>query len=189
MRAPGPGVVLARSVEPGDVVSPGRSLLILALERETWLVAQPDEKNLPSLFVGQKARASADAFPDRVFAAEVISIAPGVDAARGTVDVKLRVPEPPSFLRSDMTLSVELEVAERRGVLVVPLECVRDASSEPWVLRLKGRRAVRVPVALGARGEAVAEASRGLAEGDLLVRRPDGVEAGERVRPLSSPGG
>jgi len=181
--APEPGVVLIRAAEPGDVVSPGRVLLTLALDRETQLLAQPDEKNLPALHVGQRARASADAFPDRSFEAEVISISPGVDLARGTVDVKLRVPDPPPELRTDMTLSVELEVGTRAGVLAVAIGSVRDAASEPWVLAVRGGRAVRVPVALGARGGSVAEVTRGLSEGDLVVRSPGAVADGERVRP------
>ncbi len=180
--APEPGIVLLRAVEPGDVVSPGRALLTMALDRETQILAQPDEKNLPALRVGQKARASADAYPDRSFAAEVISISPGVDLARGTVDVKLRVSDPPDDLKTDMTLSVELEVGKRAGVLVVPLESIRDAASEPWVLALRGRKAVRAPLTLGARGGAVAEVVKGLAEGDLIVRQPGRTRDGQRVR-------
>ena len=186
--APGPGVVLVRSVEPGDVVPAGRVLLTLALEHETWLLAQPDEKNLPSLRVGQKARATADAFPDRAFDAEVISIAPGIDLARGTVDVKLRVPDPPDFLRSDLTLSIELEVGARPRALVVPLASVRDAATEPWVLVVRSGRAIRVPVVLGARGGAVAEVRSGLEEGDLVVREPDRLAKGGRVRARPAPG-
>ena len=186
--APEPGVVLVRSVEPGDVVSPGKVLLTMALDRETQLLAQPDEKNLPSLHVGQKAHASADAFPNRSFEAEVISIAPGVDLARGTVDVKLRVLDPPAELRTDMTLSIELEVGKRDGTLVVPLEAVRDAASEPWVLAIRGRHATRVPVLLGARGGKVAEVRKGLAEGDLVVSQPEKAEDGQRVRAVLPPG-
>ena len=180
--APEPGIVLLRAVEPGDVVSPGRALLTMALDRETQILAQPDEKNLPALRVGQKARASADAYPDRSFTAEVISISPGVDLARGTVDVKLRVSDPPDDLKTDMTLSVELEVGKRAGVLVVPLESVRDAASEPWVLALRGRKAVRAPLTLGARGGAVAEVVKGLAEGDLILHQPGRTRDGQRVR-------
>lgn len=187
--APGPGVVLVRSVEPGDVAPAGKVLLTLALDRETWLLAQPDEKNLPSLRVGQKARAAADAFPDRVFDAEVISIAPGVDLARGTVDVKLRVPDPPDFLRSDLTLSIELEVGARERALVVPLECIRDAAAEPWALVVRKGRAVRASLVLGARGGKVAEVRQGLDEGELVVREPGGVEEGRRVRARLASGG
>ena len=181
--APEPGVVLVRSVEPGDVVPPGKVLVTMALDRETQILAQPDERNLPSLRVGQKARASADAYPDRSFAAEVISVAPGVDLARGTVDVKLRVPDPPPDLRTDMTLSVELEVGRKEKVLVVPLEAVRDAATAPWVWSVRGRRAARTPVRLGARGGNVAEVVEGLSEGDIVVRRPrDVARDGESVR-------
>ena len=180
--APEAGTVLVRAVEPGNVVSPGETLLTMALDRETQILAQPDEKNLPALRVGQKARASADAFPDRSFAAEVISISPGVDLARGTVDVKLRVPDPPDELRTDMTLSVELEVGKRDRVLVIPLEAVRDAASEPSVLALRGRKAVRTFVTLGARGGNVAEVVKGLSEGELVVRQPGKLKDGQRVR-------
>ncbi len=187
--APEPGVVLVRSVEPGDVVSPGKVLLTLALDRETQLLAQPDERNLPALRVGQRARASADAFPDRSFEAVVISIAPGVDLARGTVDVKLRVPAPPPELRTDMTLSVELEVARREGILVAPLASVRDAATEPWVLVVRKGRALRVPVTLGARGGSVVELKEGVAEGELLVLDAGAAKSGDRVRPLSAGNG
>ena len=180
--APEAGTVLVRAVEPGNVVSPGETLLTMALDRETQILAQPDEKNLPALRVGQKARASADAFPDRSFAAEVISISPGVDLARGTVDVKLRVPDPPGELKTDMTLSVELEVGKRDRVLVIPLEAVRDAASEPSVLALRGRKAVRTFVTLGARGGNVAEVVKGLSEGELVVRQPGKLKDGQRVR-------
>ncbi len=119
----------------------------------------------------------------------MISISPGVDLARGTVDVKLRVSDPPEDLKTDMTLSVELEVGKREGVLVVPLEAVRDAASEPWVLALRGRKAVRTPVTLGARGGAVAEVVKGLAEGDLVVRQPGKTKDGQRVRAVLPAGG
>lgn len=187
--APEPAVVLTRAAEPGDVVSPGKVLLVLALDRAVQVLAQPDEKNLPSLRVGQKARASADAFPDRSFEAEVLSISPGVDAARGTVDVRLRVPEPPAELRTDMTLSVELEVARRRAALVVPLEAVGDAATRPWVLAVRGLRAVRTPVTLGARGGGLAEVLEGLSEGDVVVRAPGRTKDGQRVRAALSPRG
>ena len=61
----------------------------------------------------------------------------GVDAQRGTLEVKLRVPEPPQYLRQDMTVSVDIEVARRDRALVVSADCVRDAeNAQPWVLKV-----------------------------------------------------
>ena len=69
----------------------------------------------------------ADAFTDQRFAAHVLSIAPAVDAQRGAIDVKFsRDKAPPAFLREDMTLSIEVEIAKRERALVVPLGALRS---------------------------------------------------------------
>ena len=64
-----------------------------------------DEKNIARLRVGQRATCIADAFPGRPFAATVHHIAPGVDPARGTVDVRLRIDPKADFVRQDMTVT------------------------------------------------------------------------------------
>ena len=63
VRAPVDGVLIGRSVEPGDVVQTGKELMVLAPAGETQIVVQIDEKNLSQLAIGQKALASADAYP------------------------------------------------------------------------------------------------------------------------------
>jgi HlyD family secretion protein len=105
--APQDGVVLARTVEPGDTVQPGNTLLEIAADGETELVIEPDERNLAWIRFGQRARASADAYPEVVFDAEVDYIAPVIDPQRGSIEVRRRVPEAPDFLKPDMTVSVD----------------------------------------------------------------------------------
>ncbi len=179
IRAPADGLVLVRHVAPGDAVVPGRALLDVQLTSETMLLAQPDERNLHDLRLGQPALASADAFPDRIFRAELTYIAPNVDLERGTVDIKLRVPDPPADLRTDMTLSIDIETARKAGALVVPLDAVRDAAAggtttgtgtrTPWVLVLQRGRAVRRDLKLGLVGGENAEVLSGLAAGDVVI--------------------
>jgi HlyD family secretion protein len=181
--APADGVLIARNVEPGDVVQPGKELMALAPAGETQIVVQIDEKNLGLLALGQQAVASADAYPAQRFAAEVVYINPGVDPLRGAIEVKLRVPRPPAFLRQDMTVSVDIEVARRADALSVPSEAVRDATgAHPWVLAVNGLHAVRRPVTLGLRGEGRIEVLSGVAPGDRLVPAAAPVLPGQRVR-------
>jgi HlyD family secretion protein len=183
IRAPAAGVIVERDVEPGDVVQAGKPLLVLAREGETQLSVLPDEKNLAFLRPGQKATASADAFPDRRFPAEVAWIAPAVDLARGTVEVKLRVPDPPPYLRPDMTVSVNVEVGRDAAALSLPAEAVRDPDADPWVLVVRGGRAVRQPVRLGMRGEGRVQVVSGVEAGEMVVTPSAGVAPGARVRP------
>jgi HlyD family secretion protein len=184
IRAPRDGVLIARDVERGDVVQPGKALMVLSPAGETQIVLQIDERNLGRLKPGQPALASADAFAQERFAAELVYINPGVDAQRGTVEVKLRVPAPPAYLRQDMTVSADIEVGRSDATLVVPSEAVHDAEgAAPWVLRLREGRAERRAVALGLRGSGATEIRSGLAEGDLvLVPQGTPPAAGRRVR-------
>ena len=140
IRAPADGVLIARDVEPGNVVQPGKELMVLAPAGETQIVVQIDEKNLAQLKLGQKALASADAYPHERFAAELFYINPGIDALRGSVEVKLRVPIRRDYLRQDMTVSVDIEVGAARATRWSrPADAVFDAAgAHPWVLAVDG---------------------------------------------------
>ena len=180
IKAPADGTVLTRNVEPGVAVAPGTTVVVMTLDSETLLLAQPDEKSLGSLGEGMRARASADAFPDRHFDATIDRIAPNVDLQRGTVDVWLRVPDPPPYLKTDMTLSVEIESARKESALVIPADAVRDAA-RPWVLVIEKSRSARRDVKLGLRGDDRVEVLSGLSEGEAVLR--GSASPGDRVRP------
>lgn len=180
------GLVLQRRVEPGEAVFSGRSLMVLARTSEATagrveIVVEPDEKNLAVLAVGQTADCAADAFVDKPFTATVKEISPLVDKNRGTVEVRLSVQDPPAFLRTDMTVSVEITTGMKKDALVVPLEAVRDlATKAPFVLVLKDGVAEKTPVTLGARGSDVVEITSGVADGAVVVRDQK-VKAGAKV--------
>lgn len=173
IRAPGDGVVLVRGVEPGDVVSPGQALLTFAWEGPPYLVMEPDEKTLRLIRPGQEAIVSADAWPGRTFPARVVQVLPSVDPRKGTVEVRLEIPDPPEYLRPDLTVSIEVTVARKTGVPVIPLEATRDLRGEAarvWVA--EGGRAQPRDVRLGIVGENRAEVVEGLREGDLVLLDP-----------------
>jgi HlyD family secretion protein len=188
--APVDGTLISRNVEPGNVVQSGKELMALAPEGETQVVVQIDEKNLAQLRIGQHALASADAFPRERFEAVLVYINPGIDALRGSVEVKLRVPKPPANLRQDMTVSVDIEVARSAGTVVVPADTVHDASgAQPWVLAVDGGRAVRRAVKLGLKGDGRIEVLDGVAPGDRLISASQAmVGSGQRVRAVAAAG-
>lgn len=179
-------VVLTREVEPGNVVSASQTLMTLAAAGATRLVIQPDERDLALIQLGLVAKASADAFPDEVFDAEVTYIAPSIDRERGTVDVRLRVPSPPAYLRTDMSVSVDLTVARAKDAVLVPSEAVRGlATPRPWLLVVRNARSERRELKLGIRGEGFSEVRQGVRAGELVIV-PDGqvLKPGQRLRPV-----
>ena len=182
--SPVDAIVLTRSVEPGSMAQPGRVLLTLAAQGGTRIDANVDEKNLRLIKLGMAAKAVADAYPGQSFDAQLNYIAPAVDPQRGTVEVRLAVPNAPAFLRPDMTVSVEMVGGVKQDALVLPSGAVRDADREaPWVLALQAGRAVRVPVTLGLRGVGAVEIVKGLAEGQQVIPQTEKAAPGDRVRP------
>ena len=186
--APAAGSLIARQVEPGDVVQPGKVLMVLSPAGETQLVVQIDEKHLNLLRLGQEAWASADAYPDQRFAATLVYINPGVDAQRGSVEVKLHVPQPPTYLKQDMTVSVDIAVAQRSQAVLVPTEAVHDLDTHtPWVLKVVQGQALRTPVQLGLRSQGLSEVLDGLAVNDqVLANAALAVNDKARIRPVST---
>ena len=180
--APADARVLARMVEPGQIVQPGRALLSLALDGPVRLVAQVDERFLEQLQVGQMASVVADAFPDQRFTARVQSISPLVDAQRGAVEVKFSLSQAsPAFLREDMTLSLEVETGRRETALVVPIAALRGDESAATVLVERDGRAEVRKVRLGLRTLQAAEVLEGLAAADTVLLGT-AVKPGQRVR-------
>ncbi len=182
--APSSGVLISRDVEVGDIVQPGKALMVLAAAGQTQVLVQIDEKNLSKIALGQKAFGSADAFANQRFDAVVAYINPGVDAARGSVEVKLAVAQPPAYLRQDMTVSIDIETARRTAAVVLPTSTLEDAASDkPWVLVVRDKRVVKQFVTLGLRGDTRVEVLGGIAAGEGVVPvSKTGVKAGQRVR-------
>ena len=180
--APSSGTLISRNVEPGDVVQAGKVLMVLSPTGTTELVVQIDEKHLSQLKIGQAATASADAYSKEQFPAVLSYINPGVDAQRGSVTVKLQVPQAPSYLQQDMTVSLNIEVAKRSQAILLATEAVRDIEKSAWVLQIVNGKAVRQPIQIGLRGPGYCEVLKGLQPNDVVIRDPAGIAENARVR-------
>lgn len=188
IKAPRDGVLISRNVERGYVAQPSSVLFVLSPFGETQLTVQIDEKNLGLIAIGQAALASADAFPNQTFAAKVVYINPGIDLQRASVQVKLSVPSPPSYLQQDMTVSVDIETARHPGALIAPLTSIHGLNNDqPWVLKVDGQRARRQDVSIGLTTAGKAEILAGLQPGDLVLPANAPVKPGSRVRARTTP--
>jgi len=167
------------------------ALLTVASGAIDTLRIEPDEKNLKFLALGQRAVASADAFPDESFDAVVTWIAPAVDPRRGTIEVHLKATDPPSHLRPDMTVSVEVRLSQRDDALTLPRALVRDlATPTPWVLVVEADRAVRRGLKTGLSDATKVEITGGLdPDAVIIVPTPTLPSEGALVRVAPQDGG
>ncbi len=170
MRSEVDGTVLTCDAEVGDMVQSGQTLFTFANKGSTEIRVLLDERNLSRLALRQKALAIADAYPQTPFSARVAFIAPNIDSARGTVEVRLVVDSPPNFLRQDMTVSVNIETGRREQALVIPNDAFTQVQGDAalvWVVR--ENKIARQKIRLGLRGLAMSEVLSGLQEGEYVL--------------------
>lgn len=129
--APIDGIVLTRSVNPGQTVASSMQapvLFVLAANLENMeLEAAIDEADIGGVKTGQSARFTVDAFPERSFDADIRDISFASVATEGVVtyNARLDVDNSELLLRPGMTATVAVVTREAKGVLMVPAEAFR----------------------------------------------------------------
>lgn len=129
--APIDGIVLTRSVNPGQTVAASTQapiLFVIAENLETMeLKAAIDEADIGQIDAGQTGRFRVDAFPERNFAAQIRDIAFASVVTEGVVtyEARLAVDNADLLLRPGMTASVEIVTRQADDVLLVPASAFR----------------------------------------------------------------
>jgi HlyD family secretion protein len=129
--APIDGIVLTRSVNPGQTVASSMQapvLFVLAANLENMeLKAAVDEADIGGVEHGQTARFTVDAFPERKFDAEIREISFASVATEGVVtyDARLDVDNQSLLLRPGMTATVAIVTREAKDVVTVPAAAFR----------------------------------------------------------------
>ncbi|MBL8584460.1 MAG: efflux RND transporter periplasmic adaptor subunit [Rhizobiaceae bacterium] len=133
--APIDGIVLTRSVDPGQTVASSLQapvLFVIAADlRKMELKAAIDEADIGAVQPGQHAEFTVDAYPDRRFDAEIRDIAYASVTTEGVVtyDARLDVENPDLLLRPGMTATVTVVTRHAENVVTVPSAAFRYVPS------------------------------------------------------------
>ncbi|MGB2869809.1 MAG: efflux RND transporter periplasmic adaptor subunit, partial [Bacteroidota bacterium] len=137
--APINGVILSRSVEIGQIIASGVSnvgggtlIATIADMGQVHVETNVDEVDIGKVQVGQNARVIADAYPDDAFYGTVERIAPLGKTQQNvtTFNVIILVKNLNEKLKAGMSASVDIEVFNRKNVLLVPNEALKDPRSD-----------------------------------------------------------
>ena len=179
LTAPFSGVVITRTVEPGNLASPGTPLLTLEQDGRYRLEASVDESRLASVRVGQAVEAAIEA-TGRKMNARVSEIVPAVDSASRTYIVKLDLPATPN-LRTGMFGRAIFPLGMQK-VVSVPLAALMERGQLQSVFVVEDGVAHTRSVTTGRRANNAVEVLSGLNAGEKVVLPvPPGFEDGARV--------
>jgi len=167
--APFSGLIARRRVSAGEYVNQGQALFDLVALDPVEVEFHLAERDSSRVAIGQQVEVRVVAFPDETFSAVVSMVSPTIDEGTRTRRVKAALPNPDGRLLPGTFARIDLGVAERDGVVMIPKEAVLQRADGSIVFRLvANNRVERLRV------------ETGLFRGDLVeVRGP--VVAGDRI--------
>jgi RND family efflux transporter MFP subunit len=170
LRSPIAGIVSNRAVNTGDVVSVGTELFTIIDPSSMRLEASVPSDDLSQLRAGAKVFFEVRGY-SQTFTGLIERIAPQADPVTRQVPIYVSIPNYEGRLVAGLFAEGRV-VHESAEGLVVPTNAVNTSGDSPWVLRVAGGKAEKVPVTLGLRDPRTerVQVADGLAEGDTLLR-------------------
>ena len=174
------------NVSLGSQVSGTTALATVVAPRELMAQALVSQADIASLKVGQKARLTIDGYTSDAFTGTIsyIDTQPASSGSSSTVDYTVNVVPHglPSVARSGMTGALEVVIAQRKNVLLVPTSAVSGTSSVPYLrVMMNGKPAYR-QVQTGMSIAASTQITGGLTAGEVVI-------IGQYTNSASSTGG
>ena len=180
IRAPFDGVILSKSANVGDMVTPfssaadSKGAVVTMADMSTLEVeADVSESSLARIKVGQPCEITLDALPDSRFRGRISRIVPTVDRAKATVMTKVRFDAIDPRVLPEMSakvsfLSQEVSAEEQKPLLAVLPDALANREGSTLLFAIRDGKAAAVPVVAGRR------------IGDLIAITGD-VKSGEKA--------
>jgi multidrug efflux pump subunit AcrA (membrane-fusion protein) len=148
--------VVERKVTEGEMLkdAPGASSATfeLVMDGVLKLRASVPERFVSQVKEGHKAEVRVEAYPDRVFPAEVMHISPMIDRTSRTFQVELYVENPQRELKAGGFAKVEILSHVDPRAWTVPAEALVSYAGSTKIFVIRDGKAHAVPVATGVEG-------------------------------------
>jgi len=198
IRAPFSGVVVAKSAQPGEMISPisagggfTRTGIGTIVDMDSLEIqVDVNESFINRVTAEQPVEATLNAYPDWKIPGSVIAIIPTADRSKATVKVRIAIRSRDPRIVPDMGVRVAfLTTAPAAGgpapapTLLVPADAIRGEGSAAAVFVYTGERVERRAVTLGQTIGGDREVRDGLRPGErVVVAPPPGLKDGDAVR-------
>lgn len=195
IRAPFDAVVLTKSADIGDLVTPvsgaalAKAAVVTIADMDSLQVeADVSESNIRQIRVGQPCEIQLDAIPATRFRGVIHMIVPTADRSKASIMVKVRFLEKDTRILPEMSakvafLSKEVGKDEEKPRTAVNPRAVIDRDGKKWVFVIKEGAAKLTPITAGPRIGDFVELTGGVKAGEKVVVSPPGsLKDGSRIK-------
>ena len=184
IRAPFDGVILSKSANVGDLVTPfsnaadSKGAVVSMADMSTLEVeADVAESSLAKIRTGQPAEIVLDALPDSRFRGRISRMVPTIDRAKATVMTKVKFDDIDPRVLPEMSakvsfLSQEITSEQQRPLVAVHADALAQRDGRTVVFVVRDGKAVAVPVTPGSKVGDLTSITGAVKSGEKVVAKP-----------------
>ena len=184
IRAPFDGVILSKSANVGDLVTPFSSAVdskgaVVSMADMSTLEVEADvsESSIGKVKVGQPCEITLDALPDARFRGRISRMVPTVDRAKATVMTKVRFDTIDPRVLPEMSakvsfLSQEVTADQEQPLTAVNADALATRAGKTVLFVVRDGIAIEVPATPGLRIGDLTAISGAVKAGDKVVLKP-----------------
>ncbi|MDR3192836.1 MAG: efflux RND transporter periplasmic adaptor subunit [Treponema sp.] len=198
VKAPISGTVVALPAQVGMTISPQVSLARIAGGSALEIKLYVAERFISKMALGLPCEIAMDAWPGEVFRGTVAKVAPTVDPASRTMEIRVNVENPGARLKAGMFAKVRIITERKQNIVKIPSSAMIQRFGENYVFVAEpdsegGHVARRRNVTPGILVDGVLEIREGLSPKDEIIVRgqtllDDGAKINiiDRLAPLGA---
>lgn len=182
--APAKGIISQVNIRQGELSGGQLAAMVLTNVDQFHMTVLVDEIDVRQVAVGQLARISVDALPDRDLTGRVTEIAPVANDVAGVIAYEVTIVPDASDapLRAGMSATAIITTAQVDNVVLLPNRYIQldRENNQAFVYKLVNDAPVLQEVELGLRNERESQILAGLTDGDSVALIT--ATSGERLR-------
>lgn len=200
IRAPVTGTILERTAEKGELVTaqfasgaeggPRGSVVALADLNDIQVELDIAQDDFAKLSPKQEGIVTLDAFKDRSYKGVIAEMSPEANRQKATVQVKVQILQPDSYLRPEMNASVQFKAKEntdknaaaRPNYVFVPTAALRDKDGKKFVLLAFNGKALRRDVHVQGQRSGGYLVDSLVGGENLITAGPADLQDGQKIR-------
>ncbi|MGA3195317.1 MAG: efflux RND transporter periplasmic adaptor subunit [Terriglobales bacterium] len=200
IRAPVTGTILERTAEKGELVTaqfasgaeggPRGSVVALADLNDIQVELDIAQDDFAKLSPHQEGIVTLDAFKDRSYKGEIAEMSPEANRQKATVQVKVQILQPDSYLRPEMNATVQFKApvnkddqsAAKQSFVFVPTAAVRDQNGAKFVFIAFNGKALRRDVHVKGERSGGYLVDSLVGGENVITTAPANLEDGQKIR-------
>ena len=166
------GVITVQNAKPGQIASPGATLVSIISNNNLEVDADVAEVDIGKVAIGNPVSMTFDAFPGETFTGKVFYIDPAQTVISGVVDylTKVSFDKTDPRMKSGLTANLDILTQTDQNALILPQYAVIQNASGTSVEVLQGKNPVQVPITLGIQdASGNVEIASGVTEGEQVI--------------------